>query len=283
MVAMNEKSRNVGFFCCFASSHLKVSVFHVIWRIQIFVIICIYLLQRNNLFMHKYIQQYVLHRILMCLHEPEELKISPSFSYFPRLVIPWTLTLNSPFAVEHVPCWCWATWNMKLNGGERLFGHTYFVSIVSCLKMYIVQKDLYMKMYVYNSYTCIVVCYLCVCHNFVVSIDLSFDQLPFEMTCQGNSEIRHAAFQVVSPVAVIWRSWGKQLAFPPGWLKALHISRWWAGMIEGKPKWEDAKTEVDASMNRIMTAPLEFDSWRHGKLKATMFCTSPWDGKGASN
>ena len=67
------------------------------------------------------------------------------------------------------------------------------------------------------------------------------------------------SFQVVSPVAVIWRSWGKQLAFPPGWLKALHISRYRYEM-----SWHDwretpsemSKAEVDASMNRIK-------SWQH--------------------
>ena len=50
--------------------------------------------------------------------------------------------------------------------------------------------------------------------------------------------------------------------------------------LKGNPSEKMSKTEVDASMNRIMTAPLEFDSWRHGQLKATMFCTSPWEGKG---
>lgn len=140
---MNEKSQNVGFFCSFASSHLKVSGSRDLKNLDI-LYICLSVT----------ISQAQMHpiRLLMPLYEPGELKISLSFSE-----VGDTLNTDIELAVRSGARSLLVLSHLEHETKRR--SETFWAYLL-CFKyfvlkhvMYVVQKDLYMKMYVcvYNS------------------------------------------------------------------------------------------------------------------------------------
>ena len=226
----------------------------------------------------------------MSLYEPGELKISQSFSE-----VGDTLNTDIELAVRSGARSLLVLSHLEHETKRR--SETFWAYLL-CFKyfvlkhvMHVVQKDLYVKMYVcvhnscymhiilylyyvYITYMCVIILLYKIYHFISFHLKLHvketqrFAMRPFRWCHQsqwfgeaeGNNSLSHLG----------------------GWKPCTYLDDELA-WLKGNPSEKMSKPEVDASMNRIMTAPLEFDSWRHGQLKATMFCTSPWEGKGARN